>query len=256
MLKVILESPKRYKAEFIDKTLQRKETKALSFGSAIHLALLEPKKFLSRYAVEPDVRRNTNVYKDWKEGVLAIDPSAILLSQEDMDILKGMIDAVAAHPRASTMLRNGIPERSIYQEVPILDPTSAAVLNHVQAKARPDWLHENGDIIDLKTCLDVAYRAFCRQMFELGYHLSAAFHREVVDLEFGKKDRQFWWICLEKKPPYEVAVYRADDAVMDRGEGDWRKAVYRYQSCVANNNWHGKQIDAQDMCLPGYALYE
>lgn len=254
MLKVILESPKRYKAEFIDKTIPRKETKSLHFGTAIHLALLEPQVFLSRYAVEPDVRRNTNVYKDWREAVLAKDPSAVLLSQEDMDALKGMIESVMAHPEASAMLRKGIPERSIYQSMQYGGPDGGVGV--IEVKARPDYLHENGDVIDLKTCRDAAFSPFRRQLYELGYHLSAAFHREVVDLEFGRKERHFWWIALEKEPPYEVCVYRANDMVMDRGEADWRKALWRLGDCRLTNRWPGKQEAAQDIDLPGYAQYE
>lgn len=254
MLKVLLESPKRYKAEFIDRTIQRKETKALSFGSAIHLALLEPKVFLERYAVEPDVRRNTNIYKDWKEGVLARDPHAVILSQEEMDSLQGMIDAVMANERACAMLRNGIPERSVYQ---FMETGEGEQRYRHAVKARPDWLHEKtGDIIDVKTCRDVGYKPFQRQLYELGYHLSAAFYRDVVDLELGKRDRSVWWICLEKEPPYEVAVYRADDMIMDRGEGDYRKALWRLQECTASGIWHGKQIEPQDINLPGYAQYD
>lgn len=253
MLKVVLESPKRYKAQFIDNRIDRKGTRAMSFGSAIHLALLEPKVFLKRYAVEPDLRRNTNLYKEWKEAVLASDPSSVLVSQDEMTALQGMIESVMAHPEASSMLRKGVPERSIYQQIEV----GEGIERHFQAvKARPDWLHENGDIIDLKTCRDAGFSAFRRQLFDLGYHMSAAFHREIVDLEFGRKDRHFWWVALEKEPPYEVAVYRANDMCMDRGEADWRKGLWRLAQCLRTGNWPGKQEAAQDIDLPSYAQYE
>lgn len=254
MLKVILESPKRFKAEYIDKKIVRKESAALNFGSAIHLALLEPQVFLKRYAVEPDVRRNTTIYKDWREAVLASDPTAVIVSQDDMDNLNGVIEAVMAHPKASAMLRKGIPERSIYQRLEVEFPEGGSA--ELQARVRPDYLHESGDIIDVKTTIDVEYRAFCRQQYDLGYGTSMAYYREVVNAEFGKKDRHCWWICLEKKPPYEVAVYRADEAVMDRGEQAWKKAVWLLNECRKTGVWPGKQREVQDMGLPGYAQYE
>jgi hypothetical protein len=250
MLKVMLESPKRFKAEFIDKKILRKETHALNFGSAIHLAVLEPQVFLKRYAVEPDLRRNTNLYKEWRDAVLASDPNAVLISREDMDNLNGMIESVLGHTEASAMLRKGVPEQSIYQKVDVegLD---------VGIKARPDYLHENGDVIDLKTARDVSFREFRRQLYELEYHVSAAFHHHLVELEYGlKNDRQFWWVALEKTCPWDVAVYRANDMVMDRGEGDWRKALWRYKQCVTTGKWPGKQEVAQDIDLPSYAQYE
>ncbi len=250
MLKKILESPKRYKAEFIDKKIVRKETAALNFGSAIHLALLEPQIFLKRYAVEPDVRRNTNVYKDWRDAVLASDPNAVIVSQDDMDNLQGMIESVLEHPKVSAMLRKGVPEQSIYQEVQVENGVIAA-------KVRPDWLHENGDIIDLKSCRDAGFSEFRRQAYELDYHVSAAFYHHVVELEYGKKDgREFWYVALEKTCPWDVAIYRANDLHLGRGEADWRKAVWLYNQCVATGKWPGKQEAAQDLDLPGYAQYE
>lgn len=253
-MKVLLESPKRYKAEFIDKKIVRKETHALNFGSAIHLALLEPSVFLKRFALEPDLRRNTNLYKEWKEAVLLSDPSAVIISQDDMDNLQGMIESVMAHPEASAMLRKGIPERSIYQHIEVQFPEGGST--KLEAKVRPDYLHENGDIIDLKTTRDVAYRQFCRQMHEYHFDLSFAYYREIVNWEFGKKDRHCWWICLEKEPPFEVAVYRADHTIMDHGDQSWRKAAWLREECLRTGVWPGKQRQVQDMGMPRYAQYE
>lgn len=256
MLKVMLESPKRYKAQFIDKTIAWKETAALQFGTAIHLALLEPTVFLTRYRVEPELRRNTTNYKEWKEAVLIDNPHAVIVSQEQMDAINGMVESIMAHKEASAMLRKGIPERSIYQDVRVEDPVTGQV-TVIPGKARTDWLHENGDLIDLKTTRDCAFGAFRRQLYELGYHTSAAYHRHLVELELGRRDsRYFWWIALEKEPPYEVAVYRANDMVLDRGESDWRKAVWRLGQCQASGVWPGKQEQAQDIDLPAWAQYE
>lgn len=251
MLKVILESPRRYKAEFIDKKIIRKETAALNFGSAIHLALLEPNVFLKRYAVEPNVRRNTNIYKDWHEAVLASEPNAVIISRDEMENLDGMIESILSHEEASAMLRKGIPERSIYQEVEIEDGIK------IKGKARPDYLHENGDIIDLKTCRDAGFREFRRQAYELQYHVSAAYHKHIVDLEYGPRtDRYFWWVALEKTCPWDVCVYRANDMVLDRGEAEWRKAVWLLNRSLTTGLWPGKQDKAQDMDLPLWAINE
>lgn len=254
MLKTVLESAKRYKAEYIDKTIVQKKSDALSFGAAIHLAILEPGEFRDRYRLEPDVRRNTNAYKDWKQETLWERPDAVLVDAEDMAHLQGMIDAVLAHPEASAMLRKGVAERSIYQRIAIDDIEGGRI--EMDCKARPDYLHENGDLIDVKTTRDCGFNAFRRQIWEYRYDLSLAFYREIVDLEFGRKDRHCWMIALEKTPPYEVAVYRANDMVLDRGEADWRKALWKLNRCLKAGQWPGKQAAAQDIDLPGFVQYE
>ena len=127
----------------------------------------------------------------------------------------------------------------------------------IAVKARPDYLHQgNGDIIDLKTTRDSAFAAFPRQAYEYQYHLSAAFYRDVVDLELGKKDRHVWYIALEKECPFDVCVYRANDMMLDRGEADYRKAIWRYLEARKTGVWPGKQQAAQDLDLPNYAQYE
>ncbi len=255
MLKIMLESPKLYKAHFIDKKIERKETHALHFGSAIHLALLEPKVFLERYAVEPEVRRNTNAYKEWRDAVLESDPKAIILSKDDMDNLQGMVESVMAHPEAASMLRKGVPERSIYQDVTVEGPDHPPIV--LKGKARPDYLHENGDLIEVKSCRDAGFAAFRRQIWDLRYDVSAAYHRHLVELEYGRKDdRYFWWVAIEKACPWDVCVYRANDMVLDRGEGDFRKALWRFNQCTTTGKWPGKQEHAQDIDLPARAQNE
>jgi hypothetical protein len=248
MLKVMLESPKLFHAHFIEKKMERKETHALSFGSAIHLALLEPKVFLERYAIEPDVRRNTNVYKEWRAAVLANDPAAVIVSQDDMDNLNGMVESVMKHRDASAMLKKGIPERSIYNEVRMGDVV-------VQGRARPDWLHDNGDLIDLKTTRDAGFHSFRKDIWDYRYDVSAAWYHRIVELEYGQKpDRYFWWVVVEKTRPWDVCVYRANDVVMEKGLLGWQKAITLYTDCMKSGKWPGKQDAAQDIDLPIWAL--
>ncbi len=247
-LKVLLESPRRFKA-LVDGRIPREEKAALNFGSAVHLALLEPEVFLRRYAVEPDVRRNTNVYKEWRAAVLAEQSDAVIVSQDDMDNLKGMIESVLGHNDAAAMLRKGIPEQSVYQ-------TKTVDGLEIPVKCRPDWLHENGDIIDLKTTRDAGFKAFRRQAYDLEYHVSAAFYIAVLELEFGRKDRCYWWIALEKTVPWDVCVYRANDMVFEIGDRAWQRALSRYAMCTKSGVWPGKQEAAQDMDLPAYAALE
>jgi hypothetical protein len=44
--------------------------------------------------------------------------------------------------------------------------------------------------------------------------------------------------------------------VKDRGEGDWRKALWKLNRSLTTGTWPGKQEAAQDMDLPGYAQYD
>lgn len=244
MVKTLIEeSPKHFKAKYIDKIVERKETKSLKFGSAIHLAILEPMEFAKRFAVEPDLRRNTNAYKDW---LAAQSPDAVVISGDDMLNLNGMINAIKEHKDASKMLERGIPERSIYQ-----------ARDGINIKARPDFLHENGDVIDFKSTIDCAFGEFRNQAYRLNYHVSAAMYLDVVELEFGKlTDRNFWFIAQEKIAPWDVSVFRANEIFMGRGDVQYKKGLWLYKTCLETGVWPGKQSAAEDLDCPPWSENE
>ena len=69
-LKTLAESPRKYEAEYILKTLKREQTDAMRFGSLVHCLVLEPEDFEDHFVVIPPEALASNGHrrgKAWDE---------------------------------------------------------------------------------------------------------------------------------------------------------------------------------------------
>jgi len=69
--------------------------------------------------------------------------------------------------------------------------------------------------IDLKSVrnLDV----FKRNYYDFGYYRQAAFYKLVFEAVVGRKLQEFYFIAVEKEPPYEVGVFKVSDEALFLG---------------------------------------
>jgi hypothetical protein len=91
-----------------------RDTPALSFGSAFHCFVLEPKKFSERYAVAPafgDLRFKDNKAK--KAEFMETIGGRELVDADDYDAIRYMADAIHAHPTARNLIVAGQAEKEI-----------------------------------------------------------------------------------------------------------------------------------------------
>jgi exodeoxyribonuclease VIII len=244
-LSVILESAKQYKYEIIDGN-RKKETPALRFGSIAHTAILERDKFLERFLIEPEFKGtgSKKAKEDWRATVPA---GAIVLDAEEMEIIAGMIRSLTEYEPAFSLLKKGVPEVSLYWT----DEESG-----LPCKARPDYITEDGWIVNLKTARDASYRKFRWAIRDYSYHIQAAHYSAGYRAVYGKEPLGYVMLPIEKVAPYECAVYVADQFTMEKGEMDVKKALARYKQCVAENLWPGIQEEAQNISLPDDMMYE
>ena len=235
-IKEFLRSPMHYKHRYIDKNVP-KPTDAMRFGTLVHLALIEPKKFRENMAIEPDCRRNTNQYKDWLGG---LRPTAVVVSTEEAEAIVGMKKSLESHPNAMDLLERGIAEHSMYFE-----------RDGISCKSRPDFLHEDRLLVELKTARDASYEFFHREIWNRRYDVQAAWNIDAANQVFGDI-RSLSFIVIEKEPPYPVAVYVADDFVVEMGRETYKKMLPRFKECLESNTWPGYQKEAQNISLPGW----
>lgn len=239
-IKAFHKSPAHYRALLEE---EKKETDALRFGRIAHAALLEPRRFLENYKIAPKVDRRTKAGKEEYENFLqTCGAHTIILKDEDAENIVGMVKALQAHPIASALLQKGLTEKSLYFEV-----------DGVEGKARPDQIHEDGFLTDVKTTLDASYDAFRRQIWNLRYDIQAAWYTDAYRRVFEKKAESFTWIAIEKVAPWGIGVFVASDGLLTRGRDDYSRVVERYKKCVADDKWPCYPEMAQEMDLPAYA---
>lgn len=213
-------------------------TAAMNFGTALHTAVLEPRRFADEYHVFEGERR-TKAGKEAYELLLAT--GATILSRADFDAVLAMELSIRQHPVAGQLLqdKDGIAEPSVFWQ----HPTTG-----LECKCRPDWwLQGGGIVVDLKTTEDASPAGFARSIAQYRYHVQAAHYMT------GTQAKMFFFVAVEKKAPYAVAVYELDADALQTGHKLRERDLDQYASCVEFGTWPGYPAEIQTLSLPKWA---
>jgi len=246
-LDLIARSPLHYWARFIDpKRIILEPTPAMRLGSALHTHVLELDKWDRDYAVAPDgIDRRT---KAGKETWAAFEADAVgktMLSRDEADHVMHMGRAILSHPAAAMLL--GLPGKA---ETTHMWTDGATGL---ECKCRPDWLTSDGTIvIDLKTTEDASPAGFRKSIAQWRYHVQAAWYTHSLEQATGIRPMQFIFIAVEKKPPYAVAVYAADEQMIEHGMKTAMRDLQRIAECRAAERWPGYSDQIEMISLPAW----
>lgn len=216
----------------------KEQTDAMILGSAIHCAILEPERLKVDFATVPTgaPRRPTsaqiNAKKPSPESVEAINfwhhfenanKNKTILSFDQLQEVMNIKNAVMSHPVASMMLSDGEAEYSYY----VTDKET-----NLAKKCRPDYI-KNGSLIDLKTTNDASFEGFARQIGNLGYHLQAAYYVDIYNESTGSNVDEFFFVAVENKAPYAVAVYKLDAIQLEAGRVAYKKALAKLADFIS-----------------------
>lgn len=206
---------------------------AMNMGSAIHSLALEDGKDVLR---APGSTRNTNLYKDFVKA----NPNGIYLLEDEYERALRARDAVLSHSIAKKLLSGGKAEQSAFW----LDSETK-----VPCKCRPDYLRDDGIVIDLKTTGDASAPIFQRNITDRKYHWQSAWYLDGLSQVLGKQLKDFVHIVVETEAPYAVALYALDDGALEKAREDIRKLLQTYAECLHTGTWPGYSPDIQNMTL-------
>lgn len=196
-------------------------------GRAIHCHVYEPQEFYKRYCVYDDVRNERHKkYQDF----LSQHPGKEVLSEKQ---LERVLSASSSLLKDKYFKRHMSRHKSGQPEVTLI-----AELFGVQFKGRVDWIWDTPEIDDLKTSKDIIARAFGRDFYDYGYDIKLALYREMFKWNTGV-EVPVNTICIEKEPPYDVAIVPVPEAVLDRGLNKAKRIVDRMKECIEKNEWPG-----------------
>lgn len=224
-----------------EESTQAKATK--DFGTAAHIAILEPETFERRVFRGPEDRRG-NKWKDAEEWCRA--EGKTLLIQSAYDEVLAIRDAVHADPWINSIITGGKPvvEASGYW----IDEATGEL-----CRCRPDLYREDlGVILDLKTTLSAHPDAFARSVINYGYHAQEAFYSDGWSA-LGKLVNGFVFLAWEKKSPYAFAVYELPPSIVEEGRAIMRQALDRYAECVKKDRWPAYGEGVQELSFQRWA---
>ncbi len=236
-LNLILRSPSHYK---LAKRNPVVATPAMHFGTAVHLAVLQPEQFEKRFYLDAPpahINRRTNAgkeeYAEWAEqheGKEALPAPA-------WESIPKIVEALRNEPAAHMLLTSGASEVSYAWHDETLDGL---------CRARPDVESDhNGLLVDLKTCLDARPEAFSKACYNYSYHRQAAWYLRGACAVSGEGAfTRFCFVCVERAAPYGIGVYVMDERDVERGEREMHSAMTRLKWCRETGEWpgYGKKI--------------
>jgi len=211
----------------------REETRALVLGTLCHLAVLEPERLPTAFAVRPaglDFR--TKDGKAWKEA----QGDKPILDETEAAMLDGMTKSVAAHPAACALLDGAQREVSLFKEH----------RTGLKLKGRLDVLG-NGYVADVKTAEAGDAGGFAAAVFRYNYHVQAAMYCQLAGVE------RFSFITVEKAPPYAVAVYDLSAKALQVGLEALNFALEAIADCTEAGEWPAYSCRPEVIDLPGWA---
>jgi hypothetical protein len=265
-LEVFRRSPEHYRTR-----TEKAPTAAMLLGSAVHMGLLEPDLFAATYVVADPCGRelasgarkgqpcgNPGKYRRgslWLCGQHAPDEHDTppdVVAHDERAAMDGMIAAIHAHPRASTLFRGtGGVEVTVVWE----DPETGLL-----CKARPDRLiRRAGMLVELKTTGDASHRAFAAHAARLGYHLGAAHYRRGLRVlhKAGVMDYAVTAsaiVAVESDAPHVVGCYLIDERDIERAEVDVVRSLHHMAACRDANEWPGYGPEFRTLRFPGWAF--
>jgi len=188
-------------------------------------------------------------FKFYEEEVSRLYDGKKILSQEQFQQILRMYQAVDLHQGAKPMLTEGVAEQSAFW----IDSETG-----IECKVRPDWLSmkfgEVTGIADLKTCCDASAETFTKSCAQWGYDIQAAYYQDGIYAVTGKRV-PFYFIAVEKDAPYAVAVYKANNEMIETGRAKYRQALKQIKWCRENDSWPAYQPygEIEEIGLPRWA---
>lgn len=245
-------------------------TDALRFGSAVHLAILEPDKFKDAYVVSSQcqsVVKTTGrqcscpgkicIGGNWFCGKHANEfdhdtDGKPWITQDQKEQIENIARAVSFHKSANWLLKEpGDNELSVLWDQPIYRAGADSVL---PCKMRADGVRVGVEsILDIKTTECASREEFERSIGNWGYHRQAAMYQDGLAAH-DIKIKHFAFIVVEKKAPYGVACYRILDEAIQAGREEIRRLQEVYANCQWANQWPGYSPDFQDISIPRYTM--
>lgn len=247
-LKHFKRSPAHYRW-YKDNDQERKDH--FDFGNVVHLMVFEPDNIASKVFVfdenarpEPEKTFGSKMNRAWKKEQYEANKDKAIVTVHDFDLAKKVVNGIHKNRFASELIMDAKSE---------FEKTFEWEFNGVKCKSKLDIFNPAYNA-DIKTCVDAGPRQFIRDAWYYDYYRQAAMYNYGSSKNHLK---DFFFIAVEKEPPYGCAVYKCTRDLLEYGFNEYEELVDRFRTCKARNVWPGYEIlslsESFDLDIPNYA---
>lgn len=226
------------------KGMERKETKAMTFGSAAHMAVLEPDLLERTYGCLPKGHNGTTTAG--KAATQAVKEAGLIpLKYDEYQGVLRIRDLLHADPLIQRLTSGAVYEQSAYW----IDEETGEL-----CRCRPDIYSPALKMMaDVKTCRDASAWKFGKDIEDYGYHVQDAFYSDGWQAAGGGDVDAFVFIAIESEAPHLFQIYELDPTDKDQGRAIYRQALNRYAECKRTGIWPGYAGGVQTITRPKWA---
>ena len=211
----------------------KEPTDAMIMGSLVHAAVLEG-------------RMPTRIWDGRKAGK-AFDAfeaecqGEVIVTPKEVALLESICKAVQAKPEAMHLINNTMHELSLeWRDV-----------EYGTAKARLDGWEIGAGMVEFKTCKRINPRAFVSQAIALGYDLQLGWYVEgLAKTKLNGMTPEVHIIAAETEKPFDVAVWRVPQAMLNIGRKKAKEIAVRYWECCHLGRYPGVCEGVEELVLP------
>lgn len=227
-----------------EKQPKREPTADQLIGLALHDFELSPEIFDNQYVEWKQPKRGNDwtAFKAFSEKA-----DQYVLTTKEMECVHEMSNALRSHPEAKYLLPSVNKAARAETSFFWTDPQTG-----LRCKCRTDILIPDMAVMvpDLKTCRSASKEAFQWDIYKFGYDIQDAAYTTGVNLLMPDEVQDFIFICIEKEPPYCVALHRLTPEYKKIGYHRFRKGIGIMARCEASGVFPGYPIDVQNIDPP------
>jgi len=242
--------PLKYHDTFVSKIVEREQSKAMLEGSLFHSATLESREeFYNQYVTEPlnaPPRPTSAQIKAEKKTILAmerisywnsfdkVNKDKIIITPDQEKLAFKMKAAILVDDVAAKLLTDCAFEVTFRTEELAIGCSMQCKTDCMQPTGSE--IHELPYIVDIKkiSSLDLIER----HIVEFNYYRQAAYYLKTIHTVLGEeKFHEFFFIFVESTPPYEVAIVKLRDTVLDIATAHISEDLKNYAKAINDSDW-------------------
>jgi hypothetical protein len=262
MLAIFDDCPAKFEDQFIHGN-RPAPTDEMNLGNAVHMYALQKDLFDAKFYEMPlkedgkQIIRNAT-HAAYKEQ-LAIAAGRTIVQPSELAHIKGMAGSLAQNRKALHLLdKPGKVEASIFW-------TDADT--GLKFRCRPDFIGNDGVLVDLKTTGRADNRGFEKIAFGKRYDLSVALTARGWKALTGEYPKEYAFLLVETCSPYIVegkltfvdCNYNGGaltKSYWQIGEERLSRLLDRYLQCRESGFYPGYNVDIMPMTAPDYEVYQ
>lgn len=235
-LKQFATSPAHYQAYL------RKEHEREYLGTGTHMRTLERDRFDRIHTVIKDRRgKRADEAKELEAA------GRFVVNESEYESICRMSDAITSDADCRALLCSGKAEQSVFWK----DPATGLLL-----RCRPDWLRDDGVMVDLKYFNSVDPREVEKQVWRMRYHWQSAFYLDGGKAALGVNHSFFAHIIVTDADPFVARPFVLVDACLEKARLEYRPLLEKYSECKRTNHWPAFERPSTgitEIALPDYA---